>query len=100
MLKLVFKNYARIFTYFSKICVDHYYLCDNRYTNSSDFLTPYRGIRYHLNEWGANAQRLATWQEYYNMRHTRVRNVIERAFGILKIRWGILRCAVNYPIRT
>lgn len=34
------------------------------------------------------------------MRHTRARNVIERAFRIVKIRWGILRSASYYPIRT
>ncbi|KAH6822554.1 hypothetical protein C2S53_011462 [Perilla frutescens var. hirtella] len=30
----------------------NYYFCDNGYTNSEDFLTPYRGVRYHLNDWG------------------------------------------------
>ncbi|KAL0314935.1 UNVERIFIED_CONTAM: hypothetical protein Sangu_2337900 [Sesamum angustifolium] len=28
----------------------NYYLCDNGYTNADGFLTPYRGVRYHLNE--------------------------------------------------
>lgn len=38
--------------------------------------------------------------EIFNMRHTKARNVIERAFGIVKMRWGILRSPSYYPIRT
>ena len=34
------------------------------------------------------------------MRHTMARNVIERAFAILKMRWSILRSASFYPIET
>lgn len=32
------------------------------------------------------------------MRHSSTRNVIERCFGILKARWGILRDNSYYPI--
>ncbi|KAL1555123.1 hypothetical protein AAHA92_15601 [Salvia divinorum] len=34
------------------------------------------------------------------MRHTKARNVIERAFAVLKMRWGILRSASFYPIKV
>ena len=34
------------------------------------------------------------------MRHTMAHNVIERAFSILKMRWGILRIGSFYPIET
>ena len=33
------------------------------------------------------------------MKHSAARNVIERCFGLLKIRWGILRSPSFYPIR-
>ena len=36
----------------------------------------------------------------FNMRHTKARNFIERAFAVLKMRWGILRCASYYTIKT
>ncbi|KAK6138580.1 hypothetical protein DH2020_027674 [Rehmannia glutinosa] len=29
----------------------NYYLCDYGYTYGHGFLTPYRGVRYHLDEW-------------------------------------------------
>ncbi|KAL8523653.1 hypothetical protein ACS0TY_013574 [Phlomoides rotata] len=83
-----------------KVPVGNYYLCDNGYANSLGFLSPYRGVRYHLSEWGPQSDRPTNAQEHYNMRHTRARNVIERAFGIMKMRWGILRSASFYPIRT
>lgn len=75
------------------LILGNYYLCDNGYTNSPGFLSPYRGVRYHLNEWGPQNRAPFNFKEYFNMRHTRARNVIERAFGVMKMRWGILRSA-------
>ncbi|KAL8498652.1 hypothetical protein ACS0TY_021842 [Phlomoides rotata] len=74
-----------------------YYLCDNGYPNCEGFLTPYKGVRYHLSEWSSRHPQ--TYQEYFNMKHTRARNVIERTFGLLKMRWGILRSPSWYPIK-
>lgn len=34
------------------------------------------------------------------MRHSSARNVIERTFGLLKLRWGIIRNGSYYPIET
>ena len=62
---------------------------DAGYTNGPGFLAPYRGTRYHLNEWTGNNPK--TYKELFNLRHSVARNVIERAFGLLKKRWSILR---------
>ncbi|GMJ03048.1 hypothetical protein HRI_003974000 [Hibiscus trionum] len=62
-----------------------YYLCDAGYTNGEGFLAPYRGQRYHLNDWRQGHQP-TTAQEYFNMKHSQARNCIERCFGILKAR--------------
>lgn len=77
-----------------------YYLCDNGYANSEGFLTPYKGVRYHLKEWGPDCVKPQNSEELFNMRHTKARNVIERAFGIMKMRWGILRSASYYPVKV
>lgn len=77
-----------------------YYLCDNGYANSNGFLTPYKGVRYHMKEWGPGMQAPQNPKELFNMRHTKARNVIERSFAVLKMRWGILRSASYYPIQT
>ncbi|WOL07881.1 hypothetical protein Cni_G16630 [Canna indica] len=80
--------------------VGNYYLVDGGYTNGDGFLAPYRGRRYHIQEWG-NSRRIAqNREELFNYRHARARNVIERCFGLLKKRWAILRSPSFYPIKT
>ncbi|KAL0395346.1 UNVERIFIED_CONTAM: hypothetical protein Slati_4500800 [Sesamum latifolium] len=76
------------------------YLCDNGYGNVEGFLTPYRGVRYHLKEWDHGAGGPQSPRELFNLRHASTRNVIERTFGLLKTRWGILRSPSYYPIRV
>ncbi|XP_073310920.1 uncharacterized protein [Primulina huaijiensis] len=61
-----------------------YYLCDNRYGNVERFLTPYRRTRYHINDWVNSKSGQQNYKEYFNSKHCRSRNVIERAFGLMK----------------
>ncbi|KAA0036982.1 retrotransposon protein [Cucumis melo var. makuwa] len=49
----------------------YYYLCDVGYPNAEGFLTPYKGQRYHLQEWhGAGNAQTNTKEEYFNMKHS------------------------------
>ncbi|TYK15225.1 retrotransposon protein [Cucumis melo var. makuwa] len=48
------------------------------------------GQRYHLKEWRDAGNVLTTTKEYFNMKHSSARNVIECAFGALKGHWAIL----------
>ncbi|KAI8561258.1 hypothetical protein RHMOL_Rhmol04G0324700 [Rhododendron molle] len=77
----------------------HYYLVDAGYTNGNGFLAPYHGQRYHINIWRQGHMPVSK-EEYFNMKHSAARNVIERTFGVLKKRFAILRLASYYPIRT
>ncbi|KAL8112676.1 hypothetical protein AgCh_020116 [Apium graveolens] len=63
------------------------------------FLAPFRGERYHLNDWDDDNQPTSA-REYFNMMHSSAMNVIERCFGILKKRWAILRSPSFYPVKT
>ncbi|XP_057419128.1 protein ALP1-like, partial [Lotus japonicus] len=82
-----------------KVPTGNYYLVDGGYTNGEGFLAPYRGSRYHLSEW--RHRRVPTNpRELYNKRHAQARNVIERTFGLLKMRWAILRSPSYYPVKT
>ncbi|KAK6136850.1 hypothetical protein DH2020_029405 [Rehmannia glutinosa] len=64
------------------------------------FLTPYKGVRYHLDEWGEGNSIPQNPKEYFNMTHSKAHNVIERAFGLLKKRWAILRSQTFYDIKV
>ena len=52
-----------------------------------------------MSEWRDRAQ-LATPQKFFNMKHSSIRNVIDRTFGLLKGLWAILRAKSFYPIKT
>ncbi|KAF7829799.1 protein ALP1-like [Senna tora] len=82
-----------------KVPADRYYLVDVGYSNAEGFLAPYRGQRYHLNEW-REGRHPTTPRECFNMRHSAARNVIERCFGMLKNRWAIMRSPSFYPVKT
>ncbi|OLL25540.1 putative nuclease HARBI1 [Neolecta irregularis DAH-3] len=77
-----------------------YYLVDAGYAMKKGFLPPYRGIRYHLREQILAAQRPNTKEELFNLRHSQLRNAVERIFGILKKRFSILKIQMEYPFHV
>jgi hypothetical protein len=62
----------------------HYVIADAGYALQPQVITPYRGVRYHLQEWTAESGRPKTAKELYNLRHAKARNVVERVNGMLK----------------
>ena len=78
-----------------------YYLADAGYSNSALTLVPYQKTRYHLREQAKAAQKPQNAKELHNLRHSSLRNVIERTFGVLKNRFAILQKQPRmYTIRT
>ncbi|XP_066318512.1 uncharacterized protein [Miscanthus floridulus] len=80
-----------------------FYLVDGGYANTPSFLAPYRGVKYHLSEFRRRGQRgnaYANYKELFNHRHAILRNHIERAFGVLKKRFPILKVGTHYPIES
>jgi hypothetical protein len=67
-----------------------FYLVDIGYAKTESFFTPYRGVRYHLKEWGHGHHRPQNYQELFNHRHALMQNRVERNIGILKKRFPIL----------
>lgn len=53
---------------------------------------------YYIREFGGHHPEII--EEYFNMNHSRMRNVIERCFGLLKGHWKILASPLFYPIQT
>ncbi|KAM0006904.1 putative harbinger transposase-derived nuclease domain-containing protein [Helianthus debilis subsp. tardiflorus] len=84
---------------FDSFDTDKYYLCDAAYTNTRGFMTPYRGTRYWLADF--RRQRALTKEERFNHAHAQLRNVIERAYGVLKARFPILKqmAPFSFPIQ-
>jgi hypothetical protein len=80
--------------------VDRYYLADAGYGLTMNFLTPYRGVRYHLKEFSQGTQKPQNPKELFNLRHASLRNVIERVFGVLKKRFPILKSQSEYGFPT
>ncbi|KAK9050681.1 hypothetical protein SSX86_030349 [Deinandra increscens subsp. villosa] len=74
---------------------DKYYLCGAAYTNTRGFMAPYRNTRYWLADF--RRQRAMTKEEKFNHAHAQLRNVIERAYGVLKARFPILKQMAPFP---
>ncbi|XP_071696406.1 uncharacterized protein [Rutidosis leptorrhynchoides] len=77
------------FTYVSSGWEGRYYLVDGGLPLRSSLIAPYRGVRYHLKEYSSHSPENP--KELFNLRHASLRNSIERAFGVLKKRFPIIR---------
>ncbi|XP_052725419.1 protein ALP1-like [Vigna angularis] len=76
------------------------YLGDAGFMLKSTVMTPYRGVRYHLKEFSRRGPQNA--RELFNHRHSSLRNVIERTFGVLKKRFSIIASGTepHYELET
>ncbi|GJY26317.1 putative nuclease HARBI1 [Tanacetum coccineum] len=66
-----------------------FYLVEGGLPHRSTLIAPYRGVKYHLKEYSTRAPQNP--RELFNLRHASLRNSIERAFGVLKKRFPIIR---------
>nr|KAJ0205401.1 hypothetical protein LSAT_V11C500278270 [Lactuca sativa] len=66
-----------------------YCLVDGGLPHTNKLMAPYRGVRYHLKEYSMRGPQNS--KELFNLRHASLRNTIERAFGVLKRRFPIIR---------
>ncbi|PPD94484.1 hypothetical protein GOBAR_DD08499 [Gossypium barbadense] len=93
-----------------KVPHDCYYLVDAGYTNCKRFLAPFRGQRYHLNEWRQGYQQ-SSLQEFFNMKHASARvlesNSSSQASRGTKRKWvpeeyaALVSCMVDlHNVRT
>ena len=63
------------------------------------YLVPFRRNKYHLHDFHEGYGRPRGKEELFNYKHSLLRNVIERCFGVLKARFPILKLMPSYPIR-
>ena len=94
-----------IFILFNIICIyslfflEKYYLVDAAYTHTRGFMAPYRNVRYWLSDFRSGGKAVGK-EEIFNQCHARLRNVIERAFGVVKARFPILKRMAPYSFTT
>ena len=74
-----------------------YYLVDSGYPNRPGYLAPYKGTKYHLPEY-RNGTMPRGMKETFNYAHSSLRNVVERAFGVLKTKWRIMKLVPSFPM--
>ena len=63
---------------------------DSGYRNQVGYLAPYKGTKYHLQEY-RNAAPPQGMEETFNYAHSSLRNVVERSIGVLKMKWRMLK---------
>jgi hypothetical protein len=81
-----------VYTYLVK-----YYMVDAGYPNRLGYLAPYKGQRYHIPYWRRGTAPSGK-QETFNYLHSSIRNVVERAFGVWKMKWRILLKMPSYSM--
>ena len=81
--------------------VGKYYLVDSGYPNRVGYLAPFKGSTYHIPElWLRSGRTPQGKYEIFNFLHSSLRNIIERAFGVLKQKWCILKDMPSFFTRT
>ncbi|XP_038685749.1 uncharacterized protein LOC119985530 [Tripterygium wilfordii] len=83
---------------FTKPPPGKYYLVDAGYANKTGFLAAYKGERYHVPVFHNRAP-AAGHREVFNKAHAKLRNVIERTFGVTKKQWRILGSVTSFDTK-
>lgn len=66
------------------ILENKYFLVDAKYHNTDYLLYPYCGVRYHLKKQAPSGQKPSSKEKLFTLRHSSLRNVVERIFGVIK----------------
>ncbi|XP_039134287.1 protein ALP1-like [Dioscorea cayenensis subsp. rotundata] len=74
------------------------FLVDAGYATRPGFIAPFRGVRYHLKEFGSHIHE--TPKELFNHRYSSAWTSVERAFGSLKSQYKILTSRPFFPYST
>ena len=66
-----------------------YYLVDSGYPTRDGYLGSHRRTRYHLDQFNKGGPPSNT-RELFNCKHSSLRSIIERTFGVWKAKWRIM----------
>ena len=71
-------------------------MVDFGYPCTMGFLPPYRGERYHLQDFCGKSCQPIIYIELFNYKHSSLRNIIKRCFGVLKAHFPILKMISSF----
>ena len=71
---------------------------DSGYPLGGCFMPPHRSVRYHAQEYRGRQRQPKNALELFNYRHSSLRMVVERTFGVLKARFPIFYHMPNYSV--
>ncbi|XP_076889159.1 uncharacterized protein LOC143539846 [Bidens hawaiensis] len=91
-------DFNMIFTFIGQLGREKYYLCDAAYAHTRGFMAPYRNVSYLLRDF--RRRRALTNKEKFNHAHAKLRNYIERSFGVLKARFPILKRMAPFSLEA
>jgi hypothetical protein len=75
-----------------------YYLVDSGYPMGGCFMPPHKSVRYHAQEYRGRHRYPKSTVELFNYRHSSLRMVVERTFGVLKVRFLIFYHMPKYSV--
>ncbi|KAG2297041.1 hypothetical protein Bca52824_043710 [Brassica carinata] len=76
-----------------------YYLVDSGYPTRDGYLGPHRRTRYHIDQFNRGGPP-SNSRELFNRKHSGLRSIIERTFGVWKAKWRILdRKHLKYELK-
>ena len=79
------------------LIIGKYYVVDAGYPNRPGYLAPFKGTRYHVPDWRRGPAPSGE-HEHFNHLHSSIRNAVERAFGVWKMKWRILLKMPSFPL--
>ncbi|XP_048447280.1 uncharacterized protein LOC125480434 [Pyrus x bretschneideri] len=77
-----------------------FFLVDCGFASRRQFLAPFRGVRFHLQDFAGQGCDPENSLELFNLHHASLRNVVKRIFGIFKSRFTIFKSAPPFPYKT
>ena len=86
---LVYRNITNLMSYDRKILPSRCGIW-----GQTAILPPFRGVQYHLIEWGSNL--VQNEKELFNLRHSSLHVTVEQAFGALNRRFKIIDDATPF----
>ncbi|KAH0987928.1 hypothetical protein GBA52_015105 [Prunus armeniaca] len=84
----------------SQFATSKYFPVDCGFANRRQFLAPFQGVRYHLQDFAGHGRDPENENELFNLRHASLRNVIKRIFGIFKSQFTIFKSAPPFLFKT